>query len=209
MVVFDCIIAPPHATISDRGAGAAGNPLPTVAATGRAFSGLRGSEAPVDVLRCLGVPTCRGAVSSLGGIQSAPRPRTLAPPNLPRPSRVTYLRAATRQRAPSLPMLGLSRARDVCCEYSFHTHLPHVLVRVLSRARRRFWCHVLPQAPRCAAPCSPPSRDAKPPAPSPPAQRPDSAPSSSPTTFRFSLFAFRGRLEFCETQGGGCNLKAP
>ena len=39
----------------------AGNPLPTVAATGRALSWSLGSGSPVDVLGCLGVPTCRGA----------------------------------------------------------------------------------------------------------------------------------------------------
>ena len=42
----------------------AGDPPPTVAATGRALSWSLGLGAPVDDSGCLGVPTCRGAVSS-------------------------------------------------------------------------------------------------------------------------------------------------
>ena len=59
------------------------------------------------------------------------------------PPSVTRLCTGTRQRPPLTTLARPVGPRGVCRENFLNTHSPHVFVRLLSRARRRFWYHVL------------------------------------------------------------------
>ena len=60
------------------------------------------------------------------------------------PPSVTRLCTGTRQRPPLTTLARPVGPRGVCRENFLNTHSPHVFfVPLLSRARRRFWCHVL------------------------------------------------------------------
>ena len=141
-------------TISDRGAGASSRgPSPDrgrdrsrfklVAGLGGAGRRLaRGAWASRPVLWYRGA----GRREELNHTHSpAPDTCPAVPPRCWRacPPSVTRLCMGTRQRPPLTTLAWPVGARGVCRENFLKTHSPHVFVRLLSRARRRFWCHVL------------------------------------------------------------------
>ena len=145
---FPCARSPFRTGVQGR---VAGDPPPTVAATGRALSWSLGLAAPVDGSGCLGVKT-RAVAPWRGSWRGMDSYSLSGPGHLPRgpartPSCVStgvhssaaWAQSDTRLRGsrdPPLPLRSAGRARGDGTEKIMYTTLPNVFSRVLSCARR-------------------------------------------------------------------------